>query len=174
MSRRQEIKDKEILQLKFQSAIQSNNDMIKKWLNPSSNSQSPGQGSKVSVNGSVVKDESKSTGTNEKSNETFFGLPVIAPGKSLSTLAQSEGTIGKYLDGKSKTNNTSQPMNSLLNKLKTSQRNERQNNKQFTLKNQKISKKPKKTHKVEKPSGDNSSDEEEKTFTTAKKAKLLF
>lgn len=107
MSRRQELKEKEILQLKFQTAIANNSNMVKQWIN----------GSKPD------KEFSKQENTIDK--QVFMNLPAISPGKTLSS--QDTGkteTIGTYMDGKRKEKGgpMGTAMNSLINRTRNVQR----------------------------------------------------
>lgn len=109
MSRRQEIKEKELLQLKFQQSLQQTNQKISQWLRPSTKP--------ITV------------------NRDLLDLPIIKQGGSLNDI-ESGLKISDFMtgDGKqmkqkmeNKTHSSSKPMNSLMNKFKADKRNQVRN-----------------------------------------------
>ncbi|EGV65320.1 hypothetical protein CANTEDRAFT_129595 [Yamadazyma tenuis ATCC 10573] len=108
MSRREEIKKKELLQLQFQQQLQHNTTMIQSWLPSSSQKMAP------------------------KPRQQFFDLPIIESGKSLNSIAEANETqrLGEFLDADShkafSRNKANGPpsgaMNTLMNKIKSDRR----------------------------------------------------
>lgn len=108
VNRRKEIKEKEELAAKFQMAMGKNNNMAMKWLN-------------------ITPESTKPT-----PNNSFFDLPIIPYGASLSnvTLLKSAKSIGDFVNGteikpdmkpQPKTHQ-SKPMAALMNKMRAQTR----------------------------------------------------
>lgn len=122
-SRRHEIQSKEKLQAEFQQSLTKTNDLIRTWLDPG---------------GAPTQDMSIS------SNESFFDLPVVLNGASLSSLESSDSCIGDFIKGgvdslaqvkrnHGNVNPPSKAMTALLHKMRDSKRDRIQGTKQKGL-----------------------------------------
>lgn len=124
MSRRQEIKEKEALQARFQHAITQNSKLALKWLNTSASSTTTKPATTVNAPSLTL--------TTTEAN-LFFDLPVVAQGASLSelSLAKLGRTVGQFVKGQTPTkpHAVTKPrrlkaMQALLNKMRDDKRSQ--------------------------------------------------
>lgn len=157
MSRREEIKKKETLQLLFQQAIRQNHSKVNNWLKPST--------------------------TKATKNSDFLNLPIIELGKSLNSISSQTENFQTFLENDKGTTKKlqSKAMNSLMNRIR--QDNKNKINKQAGRAG--FSKHNPKGKPVGKPQGkyarsstrqqdSDSSDDDSDHATHVKKPKLLF
>lgn len=169
MSRRQEIKEKEALQARFQHAMTQNSKLALNWLRPNqavnkSNSTPATQGS-----------------TAANANQ-FFDLPVVAQGASLSELSVAKlgRTVGQFVKGTTpaKPHAVTKPrklkaMQALLNKMRDDKRSQL---------NQRASAKPAYSSKPSRPlvlapkanNGNNGNDDDDSDSDSDGEAKRKF
>lgn len=154
MSRREEIKKKEALQLKFQQAIRQNNSKVGAWLTP---------------------------GTEKVAKPVeFLNLPIIELGKTLNSISNETESFQTFLENDKGTTKKlqSNAMSSLMNRIRNDYRNKvnKQPSKQTRQRNTKspVNSKDKCTKSRIKENESESSDDDSNHTTHVKKPKLLF
>lgn len=123
MSRRQEIKEKEALQARFQHAMTQNSKLALNWLRPNQ-----------AVNNTKNTPAAPSSqGLTAAHANQFFDLPVVAQGASLSELSVAKlgRTVGQFVKGTTpaKPHAVTKPrklkaMQALLNKMRDDKRSQ--------------------------------------------------
>lgn len=169
MSRRKEIKEKELLQAKFQTALSQNNDKVLKWLQPQKTSEA------------------------NHFNKDFLNLPIVGQGQGLNSISDSD-TINDFMKDEKKVaqtrvQNQSKPMSMLMNKMRNNNRDKVKRNiinnqrkikveKNGTLANGGRKEKPKNVKnnnsRVRDESSDSESEDDGLKNRSTKKANLLF
>ncbi|KAK6462537.1 hypothetical protein DFJ63DRAFT_319355 [Scheffersomyces coipomensis] len=117
MSRRKEIKEKEELQARFQYAVSQSNSLVLDWLKP------------------VEASHNTQSASTDSIHDSFYNLPIIPNGGSLSSLKDDDNTlsIGEFMKSNDKefknlkkdsdaNRVTSKPMLALMNKTRDSTR----------------------------------------------------
>jgi preprotein translocase subunit SecD len=158
LNRRKEIKEKEEFRAKFELAMNMNSYMALKWLNT---------------------DKIDSLDS-QASNDSFFQLPIIANGASLSnlTLTKSSKSIGDFVNGtdikpdfKSQSKvKQSKPMTALMNKMRSQNRSKIEKNDIKAKKDKNFIKKP----VIKQPEADSDLDNENINSRSVKKGHTLI